>query len=80
MGEWGWSCSSSAASGPRRVDTALGDWCRNHLDHQLPALTGPDGTFRACETGHWGGDDDYASDPDVAGSVPPPDNRVWQTA
>lgn len=60
-------------------DTCLGDWYRNHLDQQLPALMGPDGTFRACETGHWGGDDNYAADPDITGSVPPPDNRVWQT-
>lgn len=41
---------------------------------------GPDGTFRACEAGHWGGDDDYAFGADIAASVLPPDNRVWRTA
>jgi len=54
--------------------TALGTWYRDHLDHQLPILMGPDGPFRDCATGH------YPVPPADRGPVPPPDNAVWASA
>jgi len=54
--------------------TALGSWYREHLDHQLPILMGPDGPFRDCANGH------YASDPQPKPPRPPADNAVWDTA
>ncbi len=54
--------------------TALGSWYREHLDHQLPILMGPDGPFRDCANGH------YAPDPQPKAPQPPSDNTVWDTA
>jgi len=54
--------------------TAFGSWYREHLDHQLPILMGPDGPFRDCANGH------YASDPQPKPPRPPADNAVWDTA
>ena len=53
--------------------TALGTWYRDHLDHQLPILMGPDGPFRDCATGHY---PETTRQPEP----PPQDNPVWDTA
>ncbi len=54
--------------------TALGSWYRDHLDHHLPILMGPDGPFRDCANGH------YAPDPLPASPHPPADSSVWDVA
>jgi len=54
--------------------TALGSWYREHLDHHLPILMGPDGPFRDCANGH------YAPDPLPASPHPPADSSVWDVA
>jgi len=57
-------------------DTSLGDWYRDHLDHQLPILLGPDGPFRDCVDRHWDTEDSDL----LQCEIPPADNQVWQTA
>ncbi len=54
----------------------MGDWYRNHLDHQLPILMGADGPFRGCAEQHW------AADPadDLRTGTPPEDNMAWRVA
>jgi len=54
----------------------MGDWYRDHLDHQLPILMGADGPFRGCAEQHW------PADPadDLRPGTPPADNIVWRTA
>ncbi len=54
--------------------TALGSWYREHLDHHLPILMGPDGPFRDCANGH------YTPDPVSAAPYPPADSPVWEVA
>lgn len=54
--------------------TALGSWYRDHLDHQLPILMGPDGPFRDCTTGH------YSVEPKELPNLPPQENAVWTSA
>lgn len=54
--------------------TALGSWYREHLDHQLPILMGPDGPFRDCANGH------YIPDPQPKPQRPPADSSVWEVA
>jgi len=54
----------------------FGDWYRDHLDHQLPILMGPDGPFRDCVDRHWPTEDGDL----LRCADPPPDNRVWQRA
>jgi len=54
--------------------TAFGSWYREHLDHHLPILMGPDGPFRDCANGH------YTPDPLPASPLPPADSSVWEVA
>ncbi len=54
--------------------TALGSWYREHLDHQLPILMGPDGPFRDCANSH------YTPDPLPIFPEPPADSAIWNTA
>lgn len=54
--------------------TAFGSWYREHLDHHLPILMGPDGPFRDCANGH------YAPDPLPVSPHPPADSSVWEVA
>lgn len=53
---------------------AFSSWYREHLDHQLPILMGPDGPFRDCANGH------YTPEPTPAPATPPVDSSVWETA
>ena len=56
--------------------TGMGDWYRNHLDHQLPILMGPDGPFRGCGDQHWPPD---PADELVCGT-PHGTNMAWRIA
>ncbi len=54
----------------------MGDWYRNHLDHQLPILMGADGPFRRCGNQHYPAD----PDDDLGTGTPPADNMAWRNA
>jgi len=52
----------------------MGDWYRNHLDHQLPILLGADGPFRRCGNQHYPPD----PDDDLSCGTPPADTMAWR--
>jgi len=60
--------------------TYLGDWVLQPPRSPAPRADGTRRHAPGLRDRPLGGDDSYAFDADIATGVPPPDNRVWQTA